>query len=124
MDRAGARGSIPKGESPDRENRTPGSGETKAEFCIILQKEIRMEPETKIEEIQIKEGDTFIQGNPGYVQRVYRIGPVHPTVDLIPCTEVRLINASPLQKINNNYYTYFSVDGIKEWILQNGMGEE
>lgn len=83
-----------------------------------------MEPETKIEEIQIKEGDTFVQGNPGHVQRVYRIGPVHPTVDLVPCTEVRLINASPLAKVSTRGYTYFSAEGIKEWILQNGRGEE
>lgn len=51
MDGAGARGSIPKGESPDRENREPGSGETKAEFCIILQKEIRMESKTEIKKL-------------------------------------------------------------------------
>ncbi|MCK9432958.1 MAG: hypothetical protein M0R00_08370 [Candidatus Omnitrophica bacterium] len=47
--RAGVR--IPGGESPDRENREPGSGETIGRVCIILQKEISMVTKyTKISE--------------------------------------------------------------------------
>lgn len=73
--------------------------------------------------IDIIEGDTFIHGTPGCVQRIMRIGAIHPTVDLIPCTEERLINASPLAKVNGNYYYYFTKQEIINCIRKNGMVE-
>lgn len=77
-----------------------------------------------IARINIKVGDTFIQGEPGKVQQVYRIEEISEHPDMVRCVEVRLINASPLAKINTRDYFYPSSIQIKEWILQNGRGEE
>ena len=75
-----------------------------------------------------KEGDTFIYGKPGTVQRVYRVGAIPDgampqSARIIPCTEVRLINASPLAKISTRGYTYFTIEGIQACIQENGRGE-
>lgn len=51
---------------------------------------------------QIKIGTRFIIGN-----KEYEIAG-EPGPGIVPCIEIRALNASPLYKVNNNYYSYFT----------------
>lgn len=60
--------------------------------------------------ISLHKGARFIQSSEDLItypgKTVYEIA--GDIGDLIPCIEIRKINASPLSKINRNYYQYFT----------------